>query len=132
LEKIVLIWGTCKFQEGLVKIPLAQVPLAGKLKSLLWRLLNTSRKHVNYEEDKIKYPWTSLTTSKIRIFAMVFSIFHFLKEGERETGRNNPGQTGIGAKRLTERTGFRAKRPGFIKTVSCGKININGYQLTSW
>jgi hypothetical protein len=32
---------------------------------------NTSRKHVNYEEDKITYPWTSLTTSKIRIFAMV-------------------------------------------------------------
>ena len=30
--------GTCKFQGGLVKIPLEQVPLAGKLKSLLWRL----------------------------------------------------------------------------------------------
>jgi hypothetical protein len=27
--------GTCKFQGGLVKIPLEQVPLAGKLKSLL-------------------------------------------------------------------------------------------------
>jgi hypothetical protein len=32
-----LIWGTCLFQGRLVKIPLAQVPLAGKLKSLLWR-----------------------------------------------------------------------------------------------
>ena len=30
--------GTCKFQGGLVKIPLEQVLLAGKLKSLLWRL----------------------------------------------------------------------------------------------
>ena len=33
-------------------------------------------------KTKIKYPWTSLTTSwysKIRICAMVFSIFHFLK-----------------------------------------------------
>ena len=61
-------------------------------------ILNT-RKHVNYEEDKIKYPWTSLATSKIRIFAMVFSIFHFLKhlinegettQGERDSGRNDP------------------------------------------
>ena len=40
-------------------------------------ILNRARKHVNYEEDKNKV--TSLTTSKIRIFAMVFSIFHFLK-----------------------------------------------------
>jgi hypothetical protein len=49
-------------------------------------------------KTKIKYPWTSLTISKIRIFAMVFSIFHFLKEGgmtrgERESGRNDPGRT---------------------------------------
>jgi len=42
-------------------------------------ILSTSRKHVNYEEDKNKVPWTSFTTSKIRIFALVFSIFHFLK-----------------------------------------------------
>jgi hypothetical protein len=30
-------------------------------------------------KTKIKYPWTSLTTSKIPIFAMLFSVFHFLK-----------------------------------------------------
>ena len=43
-------------------------------------ILNTSRKHVNYEEDKSKVPMNKLYTSKIRIFAaMVFSIFHFLK-----------------------------------------------------
>jgi hypothetical protein len=30
-------------------------------------------------KTKIKYPWTRLATSKIQIFAMVFSIFHFLK-----------------------------------------------------
>jgi hypothetical protein len=40
--------------------------------------------------------------------------------GERESGQNDPGQMGIGAKRLTGRTGFRAKRPGFIfKDVKC-------------
>ena len=67
-------------------------------------------------KTKIKYPWTSLTTSKIRIFA--FGIFHIsffkallINEGERESGRNDPGRIGIGAKRLTGRTGFGAKRP---------------------
>jgi hypothetical protein len=30
-------------------------------------------------KTKIKYPWKSITTSKIRIFAMVFSVFHLLK-----------------------------------------------------
>ena len=35
------------------------------------------------------------------------------RPGERrESGRNDPGRTGIGAKRLRERTGFGAKRPG--------------------
>ena len=64
---------------------------------------------------------------------MVFSIFHFFKallinEGEttqgekairvkrpgerRESGRNDLGRMGIGAKRLRGRTGFGAKRPG--------------------
>ena len=33
--------------------------------------------------------------------------------GERESGRNDPGRTGIGAKRLTGRTGFGTKRSGF-------------------
>ena len=79
-------------------------------------ILNMSRKHVVMRKTKIKYPWTSLTTSKIRIFA--FGIFHIsffkallINEGERESGRNDPGRIGIGAKRLTGRTGFRAKRP---------------------
>jgi hypothetical protein len=40
-------------------------------------ILNMSRKHVNYEEDKNKVLMNK--PSKIRIFAMVFSIFHFLK-----------------------------------------------------
>ena len=31
--------GLVNFRGGLVKIPLAQVPLAGKLKSLMWRLI---------------------------------------------------------------------------------------------
>jgi hypothetical protein len=34
--------------------------------------------------------------------------------GERESGRNDPGRMGIGTKRLTGRTGFGAKRPGFV------------------
>ena len=34
--------------------------------------------------------------------------------GERKSGRKAPERTGIGAKRLTGRTGFGAKGPGFI------------------
>ena len=42
-------------------------------------ILNTPRKHVNYEEDKNKVPMNKPYNIQIRIFAMVFSIFHFLK-----------------------------------------------------
>ena len=68
-------------------------------------ILNTSRKHVNYEEDK----WTNLTTFKIRIFA-IFGIFHIsffkalsINEGETTRGEREWGWTGKGAKRLTGR-----------------------------
>ena len=87
-------------------------------------------------KTKIKYPWTSLTTSKIRIFTMVFSIFNFLKyymllrqpytlmEEEEEDvlineGESESGWTGIGAKRLSGRRGFGAKRPGFLYFIQC-------------
>jgi hypothetical protein len=64
-------------------------------------------------KTKIKYPWTSLTTSKIRIFAMVFSISFFkailINEGETTGANENRGETSQG------RTGFGAKRPGTIR-----------------
>jgi hypothetical protein len=41
--------------------------------------IKTSRKHVNYEEDKNKVTMNKPYNTKIRIFTMVFSIFHFLK-----------------------------------------------------
>jgi hypothetical protein len=42
-------------------------------------ILNRSRKHVNYDEDKNKVTMNKPYNIQIRIFAMVFSIFHFLK-----------------------------------------------------
>ena len=62
-------------------------------------ILNTSRKHVNYEEDKNKVPmnkpYNIQNTNICNI--LVFSIFHFLKH--YKWGRNDPGRNGIGVKR---------------------------------
>jgi hypothetical protein len=77
-------------------------------------------------KTKIKYPWTSLTTSKIRIFTMVFSILNFLKYynavaaalhfngrrrrcinkwGRKRIGVNgNRGETTVGAKGIRGET----------------------------
>jgi hypothetical protein len=48
---------------------------------------------VHFIKPQLRPWWTSLTTSKLRIFAMVFSIFLFFKAlliNEGESGRNDP------------------------------------------
>ena len=96
-------------------------------------ILNTSRKHVNYEEDKNKVPINKpYNIQNTNICNGIFHISFFrallINEGEREYGQNDPGRTGIGAKRLRGRTGigakrlrgrtgFRAKRPGTTKII---------------
>ena len=86
-------------------------------------ILNRSRKHVNYEEDKNKVPMNKpYNIQNTNICNGIFHISFFkallINEGEttrseRESGRNDLGRTGIGAKRLTGQTGFGAKRPRF-------------------
>ena len=56
------------------------------------------------------------------IFHVSFFKALLINEGEttrveKESGRNDPGRTGIEAKRLTGRTGFGAKRPGFVQNI---------------
>jgi hypothetical protein len=77
-------------------------------------ILNTSRKQVNYEEDKNKVPMNKpYNIQNTNICNGIFHISFFkallINEGERESGR-----TGIGAKRLAGRTEFGTKRPGFV------------------
>ena len=72
-------------------------------------ILNTSRKHVNYEEDKNKVPMNKpYNIQNTNICNGIFHISFFkallINEGERESGQNDPGRTGIGTKQLTERT----------------------------
>ena len=72
-------------------------------------ILNRSRKHVNYEEDKNKVsmnkPYNIQNTNICNgIFHISFFKALLINEGEttraeREYGRNDPGRTGIGAKR---------------------------------
>jgi hypothetical protein len=79
-------------------------------------ILNTSRKHVNYEEDKNKVPMNK--PYNIQYTNICNGIFHisFFKallinecetiRGEREKGKKRlTGRTGKGEKRLTGRTG---------------------------
>ena len=83
-------------------------------------ILNTSRKNINYEEDKNKVPLNKPYNIKnTNICNGIFHISFFkallINEGEAtggewESGRCVPGRTGIGAKRLMGRTGFGAKR----------------------
>ena len=71
-------------------------------------LLNTSRKHVNYEEDKNKVPMNkpyNIQNTDIcnGIFYISFFKALLINEGEttrseRESGGNDPGRMGIGAK----------------------------------
>ena len=73
-------------------------------------ILNTSRKHVNYEEDKNKVPMNKPYNIKNTnicngIFHISFYKALLINEGERESG-----QMGIGE-----------KRPGFFMTpCTCG------------
>jgi hypothetical protein len=81
-------------------------------------ILNTSRKHANYEEDKNKVPMNkpyNIQNTNIcnGIFHISFFKAQLINEGETTWGERESGRTGIGAKRLTGRTGFGAKRPGF-------------------
>jgi hypothetical protein len=77
-------------------------------------ILNTSRKHVNYEEVSMNKPYNIQNTNICNgIFHISFFKTLLINEGEttrgeRESGWNDPGRTGIGAKRLTGRTGFGA------------------------
>ena len=81
-------------------------------------ILHTSRKHVNYEEDKNKEPMNkpyNIQNTNICNGICHISFFKALlinegetTRGEREYGQNDPERTGIGAKRLG------AKRPGTI------------------
>ena len=79
-------------------------------------ILNTSRKHVNYEEDKNKVPMNKpYNIQNTNICNGIFHISFFkallINEGETTRGERESGRTGIGAKQLT---GFGAKQPGFI------------------
>ena len=74
-------------------------------------ILNTSRKHVNYGEDKNKLPMNKpYNIQNMNICNGIFHISFFktllknegeMTRGERESGWNDPGRTGIGAIRLT-------------------------------
>jgi hypothetical protein len=84
-------------------------------------ILNTSRKHVNYEEDKNKVPMNNpYNIQNTNICNGIFHISFFkpllINEGETTRGERESGRTGIGAKRLTGWTGFGAKRPGTCTT----------------
>ena len=61
------------------------------------------------------------------IFHISFFKALLINEGEttqerRESVRNDPGRTGIGAKRLRGRTGFGAKRPGTTSKLLLGVV----------
>ena len=63
------------------------------------------------------------------IFHISFFKALLINEGEttqerRESVRNDPGQTGIGAKRLRGRTGFGAKRPGTTSKLLLGVVVV--------
>ena len=78
-------------------------------------ILNTSRKHVNYEEDKNKVPMNKpYNIQNTNICNGIFHISFFkallINESETTRGERESGRTGIGAKRLT---GFGVKLPGF-------------------
>jgi hypothetical protein len=67
-------------------------------------ILNTSRKHVNYEEDKNKVPMNkSYNIQNTNICNCIFHISFFkallINEGEMTQGERESGQKGIGAKR---------------------------------
>ena len=77
------------------------------MKPYIILLLNMSKKHVNYEEDKNKVlipmnkPYNIQNTNICNgIFHISFFKALLIYEGERESGRNDLGQMGIGAKRL--------------------------------
>ena len=58
-------------------------------------ILNTSRKHVNYEEDKNKVPMNKpYNIQNTNICNGIFHISFFkallVNEGERDSGRNDP------------------------------------------
>jgi hypothetical protein len=60
-------------------------------------ILNTSRKHVNYEEDKNKVPMNkpyNIQNTNICNGIIHISFFKALliNEGERESGQNDPGR----------------------------------------
>ena len=76
-------------------------------------ILNMSRKHVNYEEDKNKVPMNKPDNIHC-IFHISFFKALLINEGETTRGERESGRTEIGAKRLTGWTGFGAKRPGFL------------------
>jgi hypothetical protein len=70
-------------------------------------ILNTSRKHVNYEEDKNKVPMDKpYNIQNMNSCNCIFhiSFFKALLINEGETSRGD---------RASGRTGFGAKRPGF-------------------
>jgi hypothetical protein len=63
------------------------------------------------------------------IFHISFFKALLINEGEttqerRESVRNDPGRTGIGAKRLRGRTGFGAKRPGTTSKLLLGVVVV--------
>jgi hypothetical protein len=71
-------------------------------------ILNTSRKHVNYEEDNNKVPMNKpYIIQNTNICNSIFHISFFkallINEGETTRGEMELGRTGIGAKRLTGR-----------------------------
>ena len=75
-------------------------------------------------KTKIKYPCNNIQNTNICNGIFHISFFKALlinegetTQGERESGRYDPRRTGIGAKRLTGRTEFGAKRPEDTVTV---------------
>jgi hypothetical protein len=69
-------------------------------------ILNMSRKHVNYEEDKNKVPMNK--PDNIQNTNICNGIFHIsffkallINEGETTRGERESGRTEIGEKRLT-------------------------------
>ena len=80
------------------------------MKPYIILLLNTSRKHVNYEEDKNKVSIPINKPYNIQHTNICNGIFHIsffkallINEGETTRGERESGRTGIGAKQLTGR-----------------------------
>ena len=110
------------------------------MKPCIILLLNTSRKHVNYEEDKNKVSIPINKPYNIQHTNICNGIFHIsffkallINEGETTRGERESGRTGIGAKQLTGRndpdSNYTTKQ--FHLSIQYGCINQLYYCLSS-